>query len=175
MGNLNNLIRKKKLMNDFKIKVGLMNFYNDRFMRDYIIKTIQQRLYFLGQTADNRFLRTDLAYGQNVYARRTIKIKRDNRPPDPTNRVTLKDTGNFYKSFSINANIKAVNTNANFFKHDKELSKMVHIFDNFFIFSKNNKKAFIDNILSMTLNEKLRLKSNFVVPSLIKFLRKNNG
>ena len=44
--------------------------------------------------------------GQNLspeYTKKTIGIKQKKSPPQPTDRVTLKDTGDFYKGFKIEA------------------------------------------------------------------------
>lgn len=57
-----------------------------------------------------------------VYSRRTIEIKREKG--QPTNRVTLKDTGQFYMSFKFKNEATEAYITANTEKDDKDLAEV---------------------------------------------------
>lgn len=83
---------------------------------DYLLSEITDLLYFEGISGNGTFLKTDKSESGKYYSNRTIVIKKEKG--QPTDRVTLKDTGKFYKSyrftptlfgFEISANIKKEN------------------------------------------------------------------
>lgn len=68
-------------------------------IRRRIITLNQEQLYVYGVNRDGEQLQTYRANNPDVYAARTINIKREKR--QPYDRVTLNDTGEFYRSMTI--------------------------------------------------------------------------
>ena len=85
------------------------------------------------------------------YAGFTVDLKsRNNKPYD---RVTLKDSGAFYSSFTTDYN----NNELDIFATDPKTSDL--------------KKKYGENIDGMTKENQIKLSSKFIRPSLIKYLR----
>lgn len=68
---------------------------NEKLMQDLIRKRLLEK----GEDAEGKQLRTFGAIVPNVYSIRTMIIK--DEKGQPTDRVTLKDTGDFHESFSL--------------------------------------------------------------------------
>jgi hypothetical protein len=127
------------------------SIFEDDFVQDWVIETIQERLFLEGKISDLQRLRTDFGKSQRFrgkagfYSRTTEFIK--GKTGQPINRVTLKDSGKFYNSFRLNERRSFYNLSAKFRKKDG------HIFKNFSD-SFNSEKDFEDAILSLTDEEK---------------------
>ena len=63
------------------------------------ITDLNTKVQLFGYGEDSRGIRLDVVSDIGGYAPSTIKIKA--RKGQPTNRVTLKDTGDFYKTFDV--------------------------------------------------------------------------
>lgn len=132
---------------------------NNQYVRDWIINTIQERLFEKGQTASGKDLNTNNSARGNVYATQTIIYK--GQKGQPFNRVTLKDTGKFYNSFkvSVSKNELKIKISANFIKSNND------IYDNFsFSFTKDN---FTKEILNLSEKERITLYQNIIKKQLI--------
>ena len=110
----------------------------------WILGSITGRLFKTGIAGDGTRLKTDESIGAAVYSSFTIGLKREDG--QPTNKVTLKDTGEFYDSFHIFARNTYFEIVAQFEKEEG------NIYDNFtFLFQ--NEDEFIEAITSMTVEE----------------------
>jgi len=98
-------------------------------VKTFIIEYITKRLYDSGLDKNNAQLRTDTAtYG--VYNVNTIKHKSKTR--QPFDRVTLKETSNFYESFEISIKQKAIEIYADYLKVNEDREDgLSHISENF--------------------------------------------
>ena len=74
-------------------------FLDDDFKKLIIYLNTEKQLFEKGIDANNKILRSEFARFSNVYANRTIIEKEAKN--QPTDRVTLKDTGEFYKSYKV--------------------------------------------------------------------------
>ena len=70
----------------------LFEITNQKETQDFLIESLQDQLFTTGEDGDGVSL--------GDYSPITIKIKQ--RKGQPTDRITLKDTGAFYRSYSIN-------------------------------------------------------------------------
>lgn len=132
----------------FNIKTIINEVLKHDDIHKYLIELVQKRLYEKGTTAEGEKLRTD--HGKSswhggelgFYCKNTEKIKKRKSPKQPIDRVTLKDTGEFYDSFKTT------------FKNDLELSADFRdIYDNFQD-SFNSEKDFEEAILDISDDEK---------------------
>lgn len=112
--------------------------------QQWIIATIQKRLYDKGWDSDGKKLRTDNANETNFYSDFTLNIK--DRKGQKKSNVTLNDTGDFYNSFKINVQNTFFKVEADFFKEQN------HIFDNFTEMY-NNEFDFEDAITNLSESE----------------------
>ena len=155
----------KEYENRLRKCIDIQNIFlesiNDQQFQDWLLAIITNRLYYDGVGADNRILKTDSAY-RNIdkgkkttykgierrYAPATNRIKR--KKGQPFDRVTLRDTTEFYRSFKIK-------TSKNFIKIEAQFSKKnSNIYDNFRLTYK--KDEFIKNILGLNIAERQWLK-----------------
>ena len=98
----------------------LTTILNQNHVRDMIIEFNQDRLEDKGTDYDNTKLKTYSSLGSNVYTLYTIAQKK--KKGQPINRVTLKDSGEFYKSFRVKT-VKAITIIiANFNKGNEDIS-----------------------------------------------------
>ncbi len=67
--------------------------------RNKMIALNQEQLYIEGIDSDGDTLKTYSAVSPNVYSQKTISIKKSKN--QPTDRVTLFDTGDFYNTFEV--------------------------------------------------------------------------
>ncbi len=82
-------------LQQFKRKLDVdkaLNFSIDSDIKELIIELNQKQLYELGEDSEGVSLGT--------YAPTTVMIKQAQGVP--TDRITLRDTGDFYKSFTVN-------------------------------------------------------------------------
>lgn len=149
----------KKLDNVSTNDLGKFVFTQSNIQK-WIIETIQKRLYNLGESGDGTSLKTDMG---NPYAFTTTEIKK--KDGQPTDRVTLKDSGEFYKSFKIILHQSSVNIEADFWK-DRD-----HIGDNF-EYQFSNLREFENAITSLSDIEIEEMLNKQVLPEVINFLNK---
>jgi hypothetical protein len=107
------------------INAIMRRVFVDSFVRDFVIERNQEQLYYRGTDAKGNIIRTFRARGTNVYADKTISIKRGKG--QPTDRVTLKDTGSFYKTFKVGIKPEYAEINANFEKKDGGIAANIDI------------------------------------------------
>lgn len=134
-------------LNQKLINVISQRIFSQDLITDFIIEEIQKRLYDTGIDANNKILRTNLALKgktkNGFYSVRTERIKKITN--QTITHVTLNDTGEFYKTWSVNAYKTFYQLKANF-KKDNGL-----INDNFSMMY--NKQSFENAILKMTDEE----------------------
>jgi hypothetical protein len=103
---MNKLESLHKAVSTFDVKTIINEVLKISEIQQALIDIIQTRLYDKGTTAEGEKLRTDHGksswhggkYG--FYCKNTEVIKqRHKSPKQPIDRVTLKDTGEFYESF----------------------------------------------------------------------------
>ena len=82
-----------------KIESLLAELFNDKYFQALVVDLNTQRLFELGEDANDVRLRSRLAQFGSAYSPKTTQIK--GQKGQPTDRVTLKDTGAFYKSFAF--------------------------------------------------------------------------
>jgi len=96
MGKLKEL---KKRLSQFDPNEVLNDTIDTARNEQFIADLIRKRLYEKGETSTGKKLRTDKARQGQVYAPFTIGEKQ--RKGQPYDKVTLKDTGSFYKSMEV--------------------------------------------------------------------------
>jgi hypothetical protein len=129
-------------VNTFDVKIIINEVLKLSEIQSELVKIIQTRLYDKGTTAEGEKLRTDFAKSSNkrlkgdlgFYSKNTERIKKGKG--QPIDKVTLKDTGEFYESFKTT------------FKTDLDVSADFRdIYDNFqdsFSSEKNFEEAILD-------------------------------
>jgi hypothetical protein len=132
-------------------------------IQNYITDVITERLYNKGLTGSNQTLRTDMARNQNkkFYSINTTKIKKGKG--QKTNNVTLKDTGDFHKSFDVKVSDDGFEIIADMWKDDKPIS------DNFRRMYRYEFE-FENDITSLQPKELWKLLNKIVLPELITIL-----
>ena len=145
-------------LNQKLINVISQKIFSQDLITDFIIEEIQKRLYDTGIDANNKILRTNLALKgktkNGFYSVRTERIKKITN--QTITHVTLNDTGEFYKTWSVNAYKTFYQLKANF-KKDNGL-----INDNFSMMY--NKQSFENAILKMTDDEIDVFINNLFIP-----------
>ena len=102
---MNKLESLHNAVSTFDVKTIINEVLKLNDIQSELVRIIQTRLYEKGTTAEGEKLRTD--HGKSswhggelgFYCRNTEKIKKRKSPKQPIDRVTLKDTGEFYESF----------------------------------------------------------------------------
>lgn len=112
MGDIGETIRKFKSLNFKKIIISILNTSE---IKEFIIQMEQERLFNLGEDS------TGASLGE--YAPFTVVIKQEKG--QRFDHITLKDTGEFYESFTFHATGTELIFDANPVKEDNNL------FDNF--------------------------------------------
>ena len=141
---------QKKLQNRIKliseIEVIAFEILQDESLGEQIIETIQDRIYDDGIDANGEILRTDEAIESNnpAYSFNTYFIK--GNKGQKTSNVTLKDTGDFYKSWEIIESFDGIDLEADF----------KNIYDNFMM-SYEDANDFENAILNLNKEEKKEL------------------
>ena len=102
-----------KKFNQELIMDAFINSITDSIARK-IRTEIPERIYRTGQDAQGWKLATNL--GSPYYSKNTTRIKKNKN--QPTDRVTLRDTGKFYKSFRVDFIVNGFEITANFQKKD---------------------------------------------------------
>ena len=131
--------------------------------KEYLIKTIQDRLFKTGIAGDGIKLRTDNAKNLDFYSEFTKNIK--SRKNQKTSNVTLKDSSEFYNSFKVDAETEFYNITADFYKEDN------HIFDNFTEIYRNE-FDFENAILKLTEKEQQQFMFEVIFETFINNLKK---
>lgn len=92
-------------------------------IQSWILKEIRKRLNQKGTDASENRLRTDKAKQQSniAYSNFTMLLKREKG--QPINKVTLKDTGDFYKSFKVIVDDLSFKIDADFLKKNGHIAK----------------------------------------------------
>jgi len=73
--------------------------FQDAEVQEFVIAANQGQLYDDGIYSNGKIIKTYAAFQGNVYSRKTLKIKSEKG--QPTDRVTLYDTGDFYDSWKM--------------------------------------------------------------------------
>lgn len=102
---MNTLESLHKAVSTFDVKAIINEVLKLNDIQSELIRIIQTRLYEKGTTAEGEKLRTDFAKSSNkrlkgekgFYSKNTERIKKGKG--QTIDRVTLKDTGEFYESF----------------------------------------------------------------------------
>jgi hypothetical protein len=140
----------------------LKKIFSEDFIKDWIIETIQTRLFEEGEDGTGKVLRTNASFRKNnkskFYSDFTISLKKIGG--DKTSNVTLKDTGEFYRSFEITAKNTLVEIKADFEKDDG------NIFKNF-TKQYSSKQGFEDSILEMNEQEWSLFIDNILLPRMV--------
>jgi hypothetical protein len=143
-------------LKSFDVSAIIADILKDKRIGFIIISTIQDRLENEGRDANNQTLRTDIGQsskGTGIYARNTVTFKR--AKGQPIDRVTLKDTGEFYRSFRSQFRGNELGLTANF----------RNIYENFQD-SFANEKEFTQAILDLTDDELQRIFDNYIYPQI---------
>jgi hypothetical protein len=102
-----------------KLDIGESIFFiikKNNDVKRYILSLNQfEQLYDEGIDADGQKLTTYKAFGRNAYSLRTIVLKRASSLPD--DRVTLFQTGRFYRSWKVAVERDSFEITANFDVH----------------------------------------------------------
>lgn len=133
--NLNNLFKK---------------IFNLRDVKDFVIERNQEQLYNRGIDATGKQIKTYFANSPNVYSHTTIGYKKEKGQPSGI--VTLKDTGEFYKTFKVNSQPEYAEVTANFEVHGESIAENLDI-TNVLGLTDENKKILIDYIKPLFLKE----------------------
>lgn len=107
-------------LNDFKRKLDISEIFNfviSTELKELIIELNQDQLYDLGQDSKGNKL---WSFSPSMpYSPYTIKIKQ--AKGQPTDRLTLRDTGAFYKSFTVEVEGTSIVLDADGQKQDTNL------------------------------------------------------
>lgn len=128
-------------------------------VRKWIIDTILNRLETRGIAGDGKELSTDGAEGGNPYSFATMDIK--SHLGQRISNVTLKDTGDFYRSFRTILKDTELEVTADFIKDGD------HIGENFL--RSYTRAEFFEVITSLTESEIQELFNQFVFEQTIKY------
>lgn len=136
----------------------------EQFVKDWIIQTIQKRLFQTGKDNKGNELNTDTALWQKTdfYSNNTKAIKKSKG--QKISNVTLFDTGDFYDSFQIAEKKTFIELKANFNKPDG------NIFENF-TKSYSNFTDFETAILSLSDEEMDLFITEIFLPRLVSNLQ----
>lgn len=124
----------------------LKKIFNNREVKDFVIERNQEQLYYRGIDAKGNKIKTYHANSPNVYSNRTISIK--SSKGQPTGVVTLKDTGEFYKTFKETGQNEYAEITANFEVHGESISENVDT-ENILGLIQENKNVLIEFIKPM--------------------------
>lgn len=144
----------------FQMNKIMEKIFGQPFYRKRVITLNQNQLFLKGITARGTVIRTYAANSPNVYSHRTINIKQ--AKGQKTNVVTLKDTGEFYSSFTVKNNPKDLTITANFKKPGGNISDNVDITDVLGLTDENKETIqkeimpqMIEEVKNMILNENI--------------------
>ena len=143
--NLYSLLRYMRKCNTFKDVRAIYN--ENEEPRGLALSMNKSQLNDFGVDTNNEQIRTYAANMPDVYAARTINIKRDKGQRSDI--VTLKDTGKYQKTFRTKAKSDGLQFTANSQKGKDDIANWVQI----------------DNVLGLTSDNLRRL--NFVLRSLL--------
>ena len=143
-------------LKSFDVSALIADTLKDNRLGRIIITTIQERLESEGKDSEGKSLKTDFgksSRGTGFYAKKTVSIKK--AKGQPTDRVTLKDTGEFYQSFRSQIKANELGLTADF----------RNIYENFQD-SFSNESQFQEAILGLTDSELQRIFDNFIYPQI---------
>lgn len=145
--------------NHFYKKIQKFGYFFETEAGKSVIEQIQNSLYQTGTTASGIVLKTDLSAWGKPYAANTISKKK--KKGEPTDRVTLMDTGEFYKSMKVKDLRRAFRISADFKKDDGN-----RIGDNFSRTFQTN-EGFERAVLELTGEELMYIYKKFVLPKIL--------
>ena len=119
MWNLEVIARNVKKLNEEKAFQKVIR--NKTIQVEAIRLNRDEQLYKRGVDVFGVSMRSQYARGSNVYADRTIVLKREKN--QPTDRVTLRDTGAMYKTFKTKIVGDELMLDVNSIKEGKDLQK----------------------------------------------------
>ena len=102
------------------INAILKRVFQNSDVKEFVIEKNHEQLYNYGQDAKGKDLKTYAALGGRVYGNYTIQQKQ--LKGQPTDRVTLKDTGKFYDTFKVGVQSEYAEIKANFKVHGEDIS-----------------------------------------------------
>ena len=137
----------------------LYGFLSDVFSLNYvqtaIISINQNQLEENGIDSTGEKLRTyNSSSGTKGFYSRYTEFEKKIKG-QPINRVTLKDTGDFYNSFNINTLAKSVLINADFSKPDGDISDNLDVSDVLGL-TDENLTIFLNKVVIRELNSRVR-------------------
>ncbi len=88
--------------------------------RALVVNLVQERLYNKGTYANDNEIVTYKAKSPDVYSRYTMALKQEKN--QPTNRVTLKDGGEFYNTFALKTETESFSISYDENKPDGKIS-----------------------------------------------------
>jgi len=144
---------------EFYKKIQKFGYFFETEAGKHVVEQIQDSLYQTGTTASGIILNTDLSAHNKPYAANTIRQKK--REGKPTDRVTLRDTGEFYKSISVKGLRRAFRISADFEKDDGN-----RIGDNFSRTFPTN-ASFERAVLELSAEELRYIYEKFVLPKIL--------
>ncbi len=124
MNRLENMCLELKKINQ---KSLLKELFADPYFKAFVVDLNTQRLFEQGTDANDIPLRSRMAQFGAFYSPRTVRIKK--AKGQPTDRVTLKDTGKFYESFAFKGNLTALEflIQANVLKKDEKTGEITNL------------------------------------------------
>jgi len=144
----------KAIIKSININHLMKVFFSSNAGKAKVIQLNQNQLYQKGIDAKGKVIKTYFAHSPNVYSNQTINIKREKG--QKSNIVTLKDTGEFYRSFKSTADEEGINIEAEFNKQNGNIANNVDI----------------TNILGLTDYNIDRISKDMVIPIIQLELRK---
>ena len=159
--------QKANEIKQVKINQISRNILLDSFVQDWIIGEIQDRLYDKGTDKNDKKLRTDIGKSNGrlrgklgFYAAYTEVVKDSKQ--QPINRVTLNDSGKFYKSFDVIINKTFYRIAANYKQG---------LYDNFQD-SYVSLKELDSNVLELNAEQKQKFVFNVFLPLFLASIKK---
>ena len=99
----------------------LIDLYQNKGFRNFIIQANRKQLYDFGIDSNEKKLRSKFARAGEVYAPQTILYKQ--ALGVPTDRITLKDTGEFHESMNLQLTNNTFVVDADTDKETNDLAK----------------------------------------------------
>jgi hypothetical protein len=132
----------------------LNDIFKNPNIAEWMIKTIQNRLYETGIVGTGEILKTDKS-GADPYSPVTMDVK--SFRGQKIGNVTLKDSGDFYKSFKVALNLFGFEISGDFQKQNG------HIYDNFTkLFP--SKAKFEESVMGLTNDEIDFMINTMIIP-----------
>lgn len=140
MGKISDLIKRLSAFDPGKV---LSNVLDTAENEQFIAERVRKRLNERGEDSEGRKLYTDRAKRPAVYSAFTMAMKQ--MRGQPTDHVTLKDTGSFHKSFELQMLKEAFQITGDSQKPDGDISENVDL-TNVLNLSRSEKNEVVDKI-----------------------------